>query len=242
MSKLRLKPFIKSHLAAIIQSFIDILIVAVGIFLLKLYPQWHIAVYIICGLLIIVVNMLLAKLSSGDLTSITELVRDIVQGKESLQRKLHFRNKGQAAGLVNLIQELLQKLHDMVVSIIKNTNSVANSGDLLAESVSNATDKIAHTIKSIRSVEEKVKNQSQIVLETEETMNELLRQLTDIHSSITRQSEQIEDSGNRIKYLVDSIKEIAGFSHEAEKTASSLREVAREGNESVESEIGRAHV
>jgi methyl-accepting chemotaxis protein len=228
---------LKKYIPAVFNTIAAAVIYLMAYFAAKYAQINELIVFIPSVILLLFVNILILKLTQKDISSVNETLRKIINGEESLNKRIELSTHGQFSLLVEELNSLIEKVKTIIVSIIENTNSVATSGDLLAESVANATDKIAYTIKSIKKVEGSIKSQASMVNETSDTMGVLLSKLDGIHSSINTQSGKIENSSKNIKELVTSINGVAEASFEAEKTAKSLKDVAMEGSDSVESAV-----
>ncbi len=233
----KLYKYIRTNFFSILISILNIGVFIGLIELLKHFKIPIVIIYPAAGFILIITNFIILHYSQKDLYKVSNTIEKIVDGSLSLKKQIKVTSPGVVGEVVRMLNNLIQKIHDIIVSIIENTNQVSSSGDLLAESVANATDKIANTIKSIKKVEDKIKGQSEIVFDTEETMKELLQKLDEIHGSIETQSSSIFESSESIKGLVSSINDISEASKRAENSANNLKDVASEGSNSVDNAI-----
>jgi methyl-accepting chemotaxis protein len=194
----------------------------------------------------ILVMLLFLNMIFRPLGKINAILREISSGEGDLTRRINIRGRDEIGELVNCFNLTLDKIRDLVVVIKNQTVNLFNIGNELADNMDQTAAAVGEIIVNIRSIKERVINQSSSVTETVSTMEQVTLNIGKLKNNVEEQAASVAQSSSAVEEMLANIRsvtqtlignaenvtELTGASevgHQGlQEVASDIQEIARE--------------
>jgi len=135
------------------------------------------------------------------------------------------------------INELIEKLSQMI-STLKNDTSVVNSqSSALANVAESANTAVTQMRSSFQTIKEGNMNQNQLVAEAEKDVLALTKDVERVKEQVTAQTASVEMASAAINEISANIASVAEMTRKADIVSSALSQSSEEGNESLKGAV-----
>jgi methyl-accepting chemotaxis protein len=165
------------------------------------------------------------------ITRITDNLKDIAEGEGDLTRHIDIDSKDEVGDLAHYFNQTLTKIKNLVITIKNESMTLHDIGNDLASNMTQTAAAINQITANIRSIKERVMNQSASVTETNATMEQITVNIDKLNDHIEDQVASVTESSSAIEEMLANIQSVATMLN---KNANSMMEL----NQS--SEIGRS--
>jgi methyl-accepting chemotaxis protein len=206
------------------------------------YEMLNITIVISVAVLAMVVAaaLFLARSISKPIIKVADTLRDISEGEGDLTRSIPVNSKDEIGSLALYFNKTLEKIRNLVVTIKKESASLNNVGNDLSGNMSETAAAVNQITANIRSIKQRVINQSASVTETNATMEQVVSNINKLNGHIENQSGNISKASSAIEEMVaniHSVTETLVKNASNVKTLKEASEVGRNGLQEVADDI-----
>ncbi|MDR2576278.1 MAG: methyl-accepting chemotaxis protein [Treponema sp.] len=155
--------------------------------------------------MVVTAALFLARSISTPIIKVANTLRDISDGEGDLTRSIPVHSKDEIGSLALYFNKTLEKIRNMIVTIKKETASLHNVGDDLAGNMSETAASVNQITANIRSIKQRVINQSASVTETNATMEQVVNNINKLNSHVENQSDNISRASSAIEEMVANV-------------------------------------
>jgi methyl-accepting chemotaxis protein len=191
-----------------------------------------IAIAVTAGIIFFVLNRM-----TKPIVKVAENLKDIAEGEGDLTRRIDINSKDEVGDLAHYFNQTLEKIKNLVITIKNEAFNLNDIGDELAANMTQTAAAINQITANIRSVKERVINQSASVTETHATMEQITVNIDKLNGHIETQVESVAQSSSAIEEMLANIQSVTqtlmkntqnvkGLTDASEVGRSGLQEVA----------------
>jgi methyl-accepting chemotaxis protein len=168
---------------------------------------------------------------------VAENLKDIAHGEGDLTRHIDINTKDEVGDLAHYFNQTLEKIRNLVITIKGESENLHDIGNDLASNMTQTAAAINQITANIRSVKERVINQSASVTETNATMEQITVNIDKMNDHVESQVASVSESSSAIEEMLANIQSVthtlaknaenvAGLTEASEVGRSGLQEVA----------------
>jgi methyl-accepting chemotaxis protein len=139
---------------------------------------------------------------------IGEMMKDIAEGEGDLTKRLTIYAHDEIGNMGTHFNETLNKIHNVVVNIKRQSGSLAHIGTELSSNMDETAETIHEIATTIQSVKQQAGNQAGSVNQTGETMRKIIRNIEQLNQHIETQSGHITQSSAAIEQMLANIASV----------------------------------
>ncbi|MDR2575310.1 MAG: methyl-accepting chemotaxis protein, partial [Treponema sp.] len=179
--------------------------------------------------LVVAAALFLARSISKPIIKVADTLRDISEGEGDLTRSIPVNSKDEIGSLALYFNKTLEKIRNLVVTIKKETGSLHNVGNDLASNMSETAAAINQITANIRSIKQRVMNQSAGVTETNATMEQVVNNINKLNGHVENQSDNISRASSAIEEMVANINSVTETLVKNSANVNTLKEASEVG-------------
>jgi len=173
----------------------------------------------------------LSRSLSKPILKVTDTLRDISEGEGDLTRSIEVNSKDEIGALSHYFNLTIEKIKNLVIKIKNEAGSLHEIGNNLSVNMNNTASAVNEITASIRSIKERMINQSAGVSETHATMEQVTDNINILNANIESQSSHVDAASAAIEEMVANIKSVTDTLIKNSSNVNTLNEA---------SDIGRA--
>lgn len=155
-----------------------------------------------------------SSIASGDLSQVMEVGKD-----------------PELDALIQALNQMSQRLSDLIVSLQKKMETLASVGLQLKENMDNTASSVNEILQNVEKIQQGVESQSAGVTETSSAMEQILHNLQSLTRMIQQQSTAVTQSSAAIEEMVSNIRSVTTNIERMGADFSGLVAAARTGKE-----------
>ncbi|MDR2900270.1 MAG: methyl-accepting chemotaxis protein [Treponema sp.] len=200
-------------------------------------------ILIIAGISIFVVAIIIyvaLDQSIKPLVRVAENLKDIAEGEGDLTRHIDINTKDEVGDLAHYFNQTLAKIKNLVITIKNESRTLHDIGNDLASNMTQTAAAINQITANIRSVKERVMNQSAGVTETNATMEQITVNIDKLNGHIENQVASVTESSSAIEEMLANIQSVTQTlvkNADNVKGLTDASEVGRSGLQEVSADI-----
>ncbi|MCQ2585163.1 MAG: methyl-accepting chemotaxis protein [Treponema sp.] len=163
-------------------------------------------------------------------------VFDIAQ-EGNLTSRLSLSILDDYGALSGAINELIEKLSQMIGTLKNDTSVVDTQSETLAQVTESATVAIEQMRSSFKKIEEGNKKQNDLVFEAEKDVISLTEDVERVKEQVTAQTASVEMASAAINEMSANIASVAEMTRKADQVSSALSQSSVEGRESIKGAV-----
>jgi methyl-accepting chemotaxis protein len=169
----------------------------------------NITIILVAGFLIIgiLIAILIARSISKPLHYVMNGLKALGEG--DLTRKLEITSRDEMGKLEEYVNNTVEQLRDMALSINHQAGSLSGIGHQLASNMTETAAAINQVTVNIQSIKNRVLNQSASVTQTNATMEQITGNIAKLNSNIDRQTESVAQSSSAIEEMLANIASVS---------------------------------
>lgn len=187
---------------------------------------------------IIIVLFVITKLVIGNpLKEILHAAQNLVSGDADLTSRLEITSKDELGLLARNINQFIEKIQQMIIKVEESIEEVVDTSSQLSTNSDNAA-KASQT--AAVSIEEMIKGTNKklnVVTDTREVMEQFSEAISQIARGAQEQANHVNQASLAIGEMAGSIQEVAASAQSVLEAATDTSNVARDGEEAVDSTI-----
>jgi methyl-accepting chemotaxis protein len=199
---------------------------------------------IILGIVSIMLVALVIYFVLGRVTkpivSVADTLKDIAEGEGDLTHTIIVHSKDEVGDLAKYFNETLEKIKLLVINIKNEGHALSGIGDDLASNMNQTASAIMQITANIKSLKERMINQSASVTETNATMEQITTNINKLNDHVERQTASVAQSSSAIEEMLANIQSVTGTlirNTENVKSLTSASDVGRSGLQKVATDI-----
>jgi len=165
--------------------------------------------------------------------NVTFTLKDISEGEGDLTKQIQNNSKDEIGALSKYFNLTLGKIKNLVIVIKEQAAALSDIGNDLASNMSETAAAMNEITANIRSIKERIINQSTSVTETNATMEQITANINKLNGHVEQQSASVSQSSSAIEEMLANVQSVT-------QTLIKNRENVDELTKA--SEIGRAGV
>ncbi|MDR3123488.1 MAG: methyl-accepting chemotaxis protein [Treponema sp.] len=171
----------------------------------------RIAMIILATTIVIVflIAFFLSARITGPIVTTTLTLKDISEGEGDLTRTVDVHSKDEIGDLARYFNATLEKIKNLIMAIKKQTVSLFDIGNELADNMTETASAINEITANIQSIKDRVINQSASVTETNATMEQITVNIDKLNDHVDRQSASVARSSSAIEEMLANIQSVA---------------------------------
>ncbi len=170
------------------------------------------------------IRSLLGNLSRG-----IEFASSIASG--CLSDEMAIGNDPELGALIKALNQMSQRLCDLIISIQKKMETLSTVGLQLKENMNNTASSVTEILRNVEKIQQGVESQSAGVTETSSAMEQILHNLQSLTRMIQQQSSSVTQSSSAIEEMVSNIRSVTANIERMGNDFSALVAAARTGKE-----------
>ncbi|MCL1812299.1 MAG: methyl-accepting chemotaxis protein [Treponema sp.] len=174
------------------------------------------------------------------IVNVTETLMDIAQGEGDLTHAINIKSKDEIGSLAKYFNQTLEKIKNLVVSIKKEAGTLSDIGNDLASNMTETAAAINQITSNIRSIKNRIINQSASVTESNATMEQITINIDKLNEHVDIQSASVDRSSSAIEEMLANIQSVTQTLFKNTENVTELTgasEVGRTGLQEVASDI-----
>jgi methyl-accepting chemotaxis protein len=174
------------------------------------------------------------------IVKVAENLKDIAHGEGDLTRHIDINSKDEVGDLAHYFNQTLEKIKNLVITIKNESNTLHDIGNDLAVNMNQTAAAINQITANIRSVKERVINQSASVTETNATMEQITVNIDKLNGHIESQVASVSQSSSSIEEMLANIQSVTHTLIKNAENVSGLMdasEIGRSGLQEVAADI-----
>jgi methyl-accepting chemotaxis protein len=190
--------------------------------------------------IVVAAALFLARSISKPIIKVADTLRDISEGEGDLTRSIPVHSKDEIGSLALYFNKTLEKIRNLVVTIKKETSSLHNVGTDLASNMSETAAAVNQITANLRSIKQRVINQSASVSETHATMEQVVMNINKLNGHVANQSDNVSQASSAIEEMAANIHSVTETLVKNAANVNTLKEaseVGRNGLQEVASDI-----
>jgi methyl-accepting chemotaxis protein len=168
------------------------------------------------------------------------MLKEISEGEGDLTKQLSVSSKDEIGNLAYYFNMTLEKIRHLIISIKGEAAKLSGIGGDLASNMTETAAAVNEITANIKSIQERIVNQSASVSETHATMEQVVTNINKLNGHVAKQSDNISQASSAIEQMVANTRSVTdtlvknGANVDSLKNAS---EVGRTGLQDVASDI-----
>jgi methyl-accepting chemotaxis protein len=146
--------------------------------------------------------------STKPLVRVADNLKDIAEGEGDLTRHIDINSKDEVGDLAKYFNLTLEKIKNLVITIKNESITLHDIGNDLASNMTQTAAAINQITANIRSVKERVMNQSASVTETNATMEQITVNIDKLNGHIESQVASVTESSSAIEEMLANIQSV----------------------------------
>jgi methyl-accepting chemotaxis protein len=174
------------------------------------------------------------------IVNVAENLKDIAEGEGDLTRHIDINSKDEVGDLAHYFNQTLGKIKNLVVTIKNEALHLFEIGNELAANMTQTAAAINQITANVKSVKERVINQSASVTETNATMEQITVNIDKLNGHIENQVSSVNQSSSAIEEMLANIQSVTQTlikNAENVKGLTDASEVGRAGLQEVAADI-----
>jgi methyl-accepting chemotaxis protein len=194
-----------------------------------------------CFLVIIPILIIFSTRSiTKPIVAITATLKDIAEGEGDLTRTIAVQSKDEIGDMARYFNATLEKTKNLVLTIKTQSFFLANIGTDLAANMSETAAAINEIAANIRSIKDRITNQSASVTEANSVMEQITLRINTLSEHVLRQGDCVSRSSSAIEEMIANIQSVTQTlvkNGDSVKDLLTASEVGRTGLEDVVEDI-----
>jgi methyl-accepting chemotaxis protein len=146
--------------------------------------------------------------STKPLVRVTDNLKDIAEGEGDLTKTITINSKDEVGDLAYYFNQTLSKIKNLVITIKDESLSLNDIGSDLSSNMTQTAAAVNQITANIRSVKERVINQSASVTETNATMEQITVNIDKLNDHIEHQVRNVSQSSSAIEEMLANIQSV----------------------------------
>ncbi|MHC6203299.1 methyl-accepting chemotaxis protein [Breznakiellaceae bacterium SP9] len=156
----------------------------------------------------LIVYLIIVKAVVKPIITIADTLKDISEGEGDLTRNIPVKGNDAIADLAKYFNKTLSKIKDLVLTIKRQTNTLAAIGNELASNMTETAAAINEITANIESIKGRVINQSASVTQTNATMEQISLNIDKLSDNVEQQSSSVAASSSAIEEMLANIQSV----------------------------------
>jgi methyl-accepting chemotaxis protein len=173
-----------------------------------------------------IINSILAR----PLRNTVFMLKNISDGDGDLSGRLAVRSRDEIGDLAGYFNKTLDKVSSLVVSIRKQTETLANVGHVLSANMTETTGSIARISSGIQEVSRQTLDQAASVTQTHSTMEQITAHIERVNGHIDTQAASVTQSSSAIEEMLASISSVTRALAKNSENADELASASEQGH------------
>jgi len=140
--------------------------------------------------------------------NVTFTLKDISEGEGDLTKQIQVNSKDEIGDLSKYFNLTLEKIKNLVVIIKEQTIVLSDIGNELAGNMTETAAAINEITANIRSIKERIINQSASVTETNATMEQITGNINKLNGHVEQQTTSVSQSSSAIEEMLANIQSV----------------------------------
>ncbi|MEL3912224.1 methyl-accepting chemotaxis protein [Treponema pedis] len=171
---------------------------------------------IITGLITLTITIavfyfIIVKLFISPIILTSKMLVNISEGDGNLTSKLPVKGRDEVAQLSSAFNKTMQKIRYIILSIMKENNSLQNLGMELTSNMTETASSVNQINANIDSVKQQVISQAASITETAATVEEIIRTIKQLNNSIEAQAASVTQSSSSIEQMTSNISSVTNM-------------------------------
>jgi len=188
-----------------------------------------IVISVVVLILVITAALFLSRSISKPIVKVADTLKDISEGEGDLTRSIPVNSNDEIGSLALYFNKTLEKIRSMVITIKRETASLHNVGNALSSNMSETAAAVNQITANIRSIKQRVINQSASVTETHATMEQVVGNINKLNGHVENQSDDISRASSAIEEMVANIKSVTETLVKNANNVKTLKEASEVG-------------
>jgi methyl-accepting chemotaxis protein len=142
------------------------------------------------------------------LVTVANTLKDIAQGEGDLTRTVNVKSKDEVGDLAKYFNETLEKIKRLVIIIKDEAKKLYDIGQDLSSNMTETAAAINQITATIRSIKQRVINQSASVSETNATMEQVTVNINKLNIHVENQTQNVAQASAAIEEMVANIASV----------------------------------
>jgi methyl-accepting chemotaxis protein len=190
--------------------------------------------------MVVAAALILSRSISKPIIKVADTLRDISEGEGDLTRSITVHSNDEIGSLALYFNKTLEKIRNLVIIIKKEAASLHEVGNDLSSNMTETAAAVNQITANIRSIKQRVINQSASVTETHATMEQVVANINKLNGHVENQSGNISQASSAIEEMVANINSVTETLVKNAANVNTLKEaseVGRTGLQDVASDI-----
>lgn len=195
------------------------------------------AIFTLVGIGIAIV---ISRIITNPIVKISATLKDISEGEGDLTRTIDITSKDEIGSLAHYFNKTIEKIKSLIIMIKKQSLSLSDIGSDLASNMTQTADAVNQITANVKTVKERVINQSASVTETNATMEQITVNIDKLNGHIEKQVTSVAQSSSAIEEMLANIQSVSQTLMKNSQNVSGLTrasEIGRSGLQEVAADI-----
>jgi len=166
------------------------------------------------------------------------ILKTISKGEGDLTARINIKDKNEIGELASDFNITLEKIRQMIITIKTETGTLFDTGNDLAISMNETAAGINEITASILEVKERVLSQSDYVVETHKTMDEVVSCIKELNANVEEQSSDISSATAAIEEMVSNTGSVTNTLIKNTENIGLLKDAADDGRSGLKKVVG----
>lgn len=185
---------------------------------------------LIGGMIVAVfVSILIAKSITAALKKIIAILKNIASGDGDLTVRLPVLTNGEIGQLGTYFNMTIEKIEHSLESIISESKTMEEVGSRLSSNMTSSAAAVEQISTNISSIKNDVNNQSDVVDQTNDTMNQIAGSIEALNRNIEIQAETVQQSSASVEQMVANINSVTDILEKNQENVRQLQESSESG-------------
>jgi len=168
------------------------------------------------------------------ITAMHHILKKIAQGEGDLTKRINIKDKNEIGELASDFNTTLEKIRNMIITIKKETDTLADTGNDLASSMNETAAGICEITEYILEVKTRVLSQSDYVKDTHKTMDEVVSNIHKLNSNVEEQSVNVASATSAIEEMVSNTTSVTNTLVKNAENVKNLKDASEAGRAGID--------
>jgi len=179
--------------------------------------------------LVVAAALFMSRSVSKPIIRVADTLKDISEGEGDLTRSITVTSNDEIGSLALYFNKTLEKIRNLIVTIKKEAASLHDVGNDLASNMTETAAAVNQITANIRSIKQRVINQSASVTETHATMEQVVANINKLNGHVENQSGNISKASSAIEEMVANINSVTETLVKNSANVNTLKEASEVG-------------
>lgn len=160
---------------------------------------------------------------------VVKSMNEIASGDGDLTKRISVGKDNELGKLAEACNNVIEKLHDVVISLKNSKDNLCESGDNLTAAAEDTSTCITQVVSEIDDVKENIENQINSVSQTAGAVNQISENINSLNRMIEAQGSSVSQASAAVEQMMGNINTVSGSVSKMATSFAALKEMVENG-------------